>query len=213
MYQLKEVIEQIWNKHNFSNVLLSTGYLEDLKEKTNFLDEAYPAVPVRTRAYVILNDIKEVPICPCGCGKPVAIDNHKQINGFRKYNKSSCSNNARISDEIVAKLDDKNWLYEQRVKLRKSFVSIAQELNVSRTTVESYLEKHQIGIGIDSRVHSPESRATLEDKEKLESLYVFEGMTTTEIGNLLKVDKKCVNKWLRKHGIQIRKRGNSGGVV
>lgn len=211
MNQLKQVIEQNWDKRNFSDAIVSSGHFEELKQKTSFLDENYPDVPVRTRGYVVLNEINEVPICPCGCNKPVSIDKHKPINGFRKYNRSTCANNVKIPSDIIEKLDSKEWLYQQRVKLRKSFVAIAQELNVSRTTVEAYLNKHQIGTDVDSRVHSPESRATLEDKEKLGSLY-NSGMTTIEIGKLLKVDKKCVNQWLRKHGIQIRKRGN-GGIV
>lgn len=212
MSDLKSFIDVAWDIKDFTPFINASKHSNDLKEKTKFLDKHYPEVPVRTRAYVILNEITEVPICPCGCGKPVSINKNKPKLGFLTYHKSSCTNNIKTSPEVIKKLEDKEWLTYQRVNLRKSFDHIADELGTSRSTVTKYIKEHGIGKNVDSRVHSPESRIILEDAKKLGDLY-HSGMTTVEIGLMLGVNKQSVNNWLKKHGIPIRNRGNKGKAI
>lgn len=205
---IKKVVEDNWYRRNFGFVFDDDEDLyKKLQKETEFLDRNYKQIPIRTRGYVIFNDITEetLPKCACGCGKVAAINKNTPADGFMQYHKSSCATR-RVSSQVLNFLSDKEWFYEQRVNLKKSFDVIAKELKISPTTVKKWAKVHNIDNKIDSRVKSPESRKTLEDKEMLAALY-NSGLTTKRIGEMLGVNKQSVNNWLRKHGIPIRKKG------
>lgn len=209
MANIKKIIEDNWYRRNFVYVFDDNQELFDqLKKETEFLDKNYKQVPIRTRGYVIKNDITEetLPKCACGCGKVAAINKNTPADGFMQYHKSSCAAR-RVSPQVIEFLSNKEWFYEQRVNQRKSFDTIAAELKVSNTTVKKWAKTHNIDNKLDSRVHVPESRVVLEDKELLASLY-NSGLSTNRIGDLLGVNKQSVNNWLKKHEIPLRKKGN-----
>lgn len=48
--------------------------------------------------------------------------------------------------DIMHLLEDQDWLYEQYITNNKTSEMIAQELNISSTTIQSYLHKHEVAI-------------------------------------------------------------------
>ena len=67
---LKEVIETHWEKNKFISLSLNEDMVKLIKSSTDFLDEIYPKISLRTRAYVIKNDITldTLPKCKCELG-------------------------------------------------------------------------------------------------------------------------------------------------
>ena len=61
----------------------------------------------------------------------------------KKYGVSTVKH-LHIPAETLAKLDNKDWLFEQHVTSKKSCIQIAEELGVERTVVDSRLFQHGI---------------------------------------------------------------------
>ena len=72
---LKEILEGNWDKSSFMKISLNENIRTQIENDTQFLNSYYVKIPLRTRAYVIINSIDStsIPKCKCGCGKPCAI--------------------------------------------------------------------------------------------------------------------------------------------
>ena len=199
-------LQENWDKSNFIKISLNKSLKEQIEENTVFLNSYYSNIPLRTRAYVLVNDITEqsIPRCKCECGEVCAIDKTYTENGFRLYANSNCSRKSKtISSESKNKLDNYEWIYDQRIIQKKSIEQIAKELSISTIPVVKYLKKHKIHGLIDSRRRNSHSTNILSDKEKLEELYKT-GLTCDEIGEKIGVAKSTVARWLNIYGIDIR---------
>jgi transposase len=199
-------LQENWDKSNFIKISLNKSLKEQIEENTVFLNSYYSNIPLRTRAYVLVNDITEqsIPRCKCECGEVCAIDKTYTENGFRLYANSNCSRKSKtISSESKNKLDNYEWIYNQRIIQKKSIEQIAKELSISTIPVVKYLKKHKIHGLIDSRRRNSHSTSILSDKEKLEELYKT-GLTCDEIGEQIGVAKSTVARWLNIYEIDIR---------
>jgi hypothetical protein len=203
---LKEIIEKKWSKKDFISLSLDTEIKNKIINETSFLDNYYPKIQLRNRAYVILNDITEetIPRCKCGCNKLSALDLTYAINGFREYSGPDCSRKDKtIPKEILSKLQDKDWLYQERIVKQKSVECIGNELNISYIPVQKWLKYHQIDTMFDGRRRNNTANLVLQNKEKLKQLY-DSGLTCENIADKISSTKSTVSKWLRFYGIETR---------
>ena len=119
---LIKYLQENWDKSKFIKVSLNNSIRNQIENSTSFLNLHYDSIPLRTRAYVLVNHITEntIPKCKCGCGKVCAIDKTYTENGFRSYSSSDCSRKDKTVDKsILKKLDNYEWIYNQRIIEKK----------------------------------------------------------------------------------------------
>jgi hypothetical protein len=75
---LIKYLQENWDKSKFIKVSLNNSIRNQIENSTSFLNLHYDSIPLRVRAYVLVNDITEntIPKCKCGCGKVCGIDKH-----------------------------------------------------------------------------------------------------------------------------------------
>jgi len=203
---LVEYLKENWDKSNFIKISLNKNIRKQIEDETNFLNAYYDPIPLRTRAYVIVNQIDEnkIPRCKCGCGEFCGIDRTYSENGFRIYSNSNCSRKDKTVDKFtLQKLNDYEWIYDRRITQKKSIEEIAKELNISTIPVVKYIKIHKLHGLIDSRRRNSNSILILSNKIKLEELYQT-GLTCYEIGEKLGVNKSTVSRWLKIYNIETR---------
>lgn len=88
----------------------------------------------------------------------------QQKTMLEKYGTTSISS---LSDEILEKLNDKQWLIEQHHTLKKTLEKIADEISVSGSTICNYLKKYDIEI--KTRSSSMAEREIIEFMKSLTS--------------------------------------------
>lgn len=203
---IKDIILKNWEKNDFISLSLDIKLKNKILEETSFLDKYYTKIQLRHRAYVIVNDITKdnIPRCKCGCNQVCALDLTCAINGFRKYSGSTCSRKSKtVPIEILNKLKNKNWLYEERIIKQKSIECIANELNISSIPVKKWLKNHGIDSMFDGRKRNTTANLILQNQEQLEKLY-NSGLTCDQIAEQITTTKSTVSKWLRYYGIETR---------
>lgn len=203
MDKLIELVNSNWNKNDFISLSLDKGKVKILVEATNFLDEIYEKIPLRTRAYVIKHDITKETLPKCLCGNPVAINRTYSELGFRKYCGAECSRcDKTIDKQIIKTLDNYEFLYEEKITKQKSIEQIAKEYNISTVPVIKYLKKHNLYQLNDARRRNNKANQILENKEILLSLYHTN--TMQEIAESLGTTKSTVSRWCEIHNIQAK---------
>lgn len=203
---LVEHLKENWDKSSFMKISLNQSIRKEIEENTRFLDEYYSSVSLRARAYVLVNEITEntIPKCKCNCGKVCAIDKTYAERGFRSYANPSCSRRSKtIQLKSKQKLEDYEWIYNQRITQKKSIEQIAKDLNISTIPVAKYLKNHNLHDLMDSRRRNSYSVSILSDKNKLEEIY-NSGITCEQIADKLGITKSTVSRWLNIYDIETR---------
>jgi hypothetical protein len=100
-------------------------------------------------------------------------------------------------------LENKEWLHEQYITLRKSTPTIGKELDCSSTMVASYLTQHEIEIRSLSEANNI-GAAYVEDRDWLYEQYITLGKSTTTIGKEIGCTPVTISNWLRTHKIDAR---------
>lgn len=204
MTTLKECIHSYLETYNFISLSLNQKLTQEIKDKTLFLDKFYSKIPLRSRVYVVVNDITEelLPKCPC-CKNPSALNLTYPELGFRSYCSSSCSRKDKtISKELITVLDNYEFLYEEKIIKQKSIEQIAQENKVSITPVVKYLKKYNLYQLNDARRRNTKANSILESKNNLISLY--ETNTIETIAKSLGTTKGTVSRWFQIHRIKTK---------
>jgi len=205
MVNLKELIENNWNGREFNKIASNGNLRNEIERKTVFLDSYYPELKLKQRAFVILNDLTEdqLPYCKCGCGKRASI-RREPDKGFSDYYNEECHRRAsKIFDDALEKLSDREWLFEQRIILKKAIETIGDEIGVSHITVDKWLKKHEIKNLKISRIRNSEGYKVIDDKDKLIELYES-GLTCEQIAKPLNVTKGLISRTLRNYGVSLR---------
>lgn len=206
MSNILEVLKENQSKSDFIRLSLNQSFRNELESRTSFLNKYYKKIPLKTRAYVILNGIVEenIPKCICGCGNVSAINVTYADQGFRKYSNSTCSRKSKtISDDAKSKLENYEWVYTQRILDKKSIEKIASDLNISTIPVVKYLKIHNLNDTFDGRRRNSRASKILSNKKELQNLY-DKGITCEEIAKELGVTKSTVSRWLGVHNIETR---------
>lgn len=172
-------------------------FVSDLINNTKFLDVINPSLT--TRFYCVQNNIHEIPKCVCG---NVVIANKKDNKlGFTQYCSPECSrSNKTVSNEILKLLQNRDWLYEQRISLKKSKETIAEELGCSINPVNKWLKIHNIQ-EVKYNKSNTEVLKYLENYDWLHTKHKVEKKSCEEIASLLNSSKATVSIYLSKLGI------------
>ena len=118
-------------------------FKDELLSQTTFLN-IYTKTPLKLRYFCVLNDVHEIPTCKC-CDKPVVYKKDYPDKGFGEYCSPTCSRSDKtVPKDALKKLENKDWLYHQRITLKKSKELIAEELSISITPVNKWLKIHDI---------------------------------------------------------------------
>jgi hypothetical protein len=152
----------------------------------------------------------------CPCGNLTRLDPSYPKKGYLKYCSDTCSKKYRSQDQEYNKImSNKDWLYKQRIILKKSKEKIAEELNCSTTVVNKWLKYHEIP-NVKYNESNTETLLKLRDRDFLYNLHVIGKKSCDEIATLIQSSKGTVSIWLNKHGIETnnsndypRKRGPS----
>lgn len=200
---LKEFIQENWEKSKFISLSLNKDIVKTIKDNTLFLDHLYSKIPLRTRAYVIINNMTVETLPRCKCGKYAAINNSYTEQGFRKYCSSECSRSDKTIDKnILNILDDCEFLYQEKIIKQKSTEQIAEELKISITPVIKYLKKYNLYQLNDARRRNIKANSLLSNKEELISLY--SNNTLDEIAKTVGTTKATVSRWFKIHQIETK---------
>lgn len=214
LMDLKNIINKNWDKSNFISLSLDKSKVKLITDATYFLDEIYEKVPLRTRAYVIKNNIIEDTLPKCICGNSVAINKTYPELGFRQYCGPKCSRSDKTIDKnIIEVLDNYEFLYDEKIIKQKSIEQIAKEHNISTIPVVKYLKKHNLYQLNDARKLKPEILENLKNKNLLYEYYINQNKTLKEISKILECGTGSIIKSLKEHDINIKSRNYYGNNV
>lgn len=175
------------------------SFKEMLLECTRFLD-MYDKVPLALRYHSVLHDIFCIPTCKI-CISPVTYKRDYPSKGFATYCSAKCSRSDKIIDKSIVKLlQDKDWLYNQRIILKKSKELIATELGISVVPITKWIMIHGIP-EVKYNESCSIAKLRLEDCIWMETEHIINHRTCEDIGNELNVSKSTVSLYLSKHGI------------
>lgn len=177
------------------------GLLCEVKEKTKFLDESYPdkKITLALRIFCIENNITETQRCK-ECGEITSLS--ADVGLFNDYCCKECrtKNNNKLPDDVIEKLSNYHWMYDQRITNRMSKEDIAAALNISITPVNFWLKKHDLNKQKYNEAN-PFTKAKLRDKDWLFQEHVTNHRTCEDIANEIGSTKSSVSLALGKHGI------------
>jgi hypothetical protein len=198
MENFKKLLEDSWEDIPlFIKLCKNTEFISRLKEETSFLDNHYQKIRNKHRAFVILNNIKEVPLCECGCNLPANLNQSEPEKGFRKfYNNEHSLKNKEVKVT-------KEELYHQRIILQKSVEQIAQDLKIGEVSIRTKLKEFGLNNLFDARQRNLNANKILQSKDELSLLYET-GLTTEQIAENLNTTKGTVSRWMAVHEIQAR---------
>lgn len=198
-----KLVNDNWEKSKFISLSLDKSKVKILTDATSFLDDIYSKVSLRTRAYVIKNNIGATDIPKCICGNLVAINQTYPELGFRKYCGSKCSRSDKTIDKrLIEKLDSYDFLYKEKIVNQKSIEQIAKEHNISTIPVVKFLKKHKLHQLNDARRRNNKANQILESEDSLISLYKTN--TMQEIAESLGTTKGTVSRWFEIHNIEAK---------
>lgn len=204
---LKEYLASNWSKGDFIRISLNSELREKIENQTKFLNKYYEEIPLRIRAYAIVNEINEgnIPRCKCGCGKVSALNKSNSALGFREYSGPECSRKSKTIDSNTLKiLDEYDFLYKEKIENQKSIEQIASELKISTCPVVKYLKKHNLYQLNDARKLSIEKEVILNNYELMYDYYVKQDLTLRDIAKIINCGTSTVIKFLTKHNIDIK---------
>jgi hypothetical protein len=198
MSNFENLVTQSWNNVSlFTRLVKNSDFIHELKTRTTFLDNHYEKVRNKHRAYVIVHEITEVPLCKCGCGLPANLNQSNPEKGFRDFynNEHSLKNK---SPKVT-----KEELYYERITLQKSVEQIAKDLNLGEVSVRNKLKEFGLNELFDGRQRNLNANKILRSKEELSALYGL-GLKVEQIAEQLNTTKGTVSRWMCVHGIEAR---------
>ena len=192
--ELNEWVENTWDK----NTPCRDPMIAQLRSETSWIDESFPT---RHRMFIVKNGITKENLPVCSCGNPVRIDSYNgKVSDV--CGPVCASHRKRLALEIHEKLNDKDWLYEQRVTLMKGIETIGKELGCSEQPIAKALKLS--GIKFDSRQRNVSGTKLLANYDWVFQKYVTERLTMQEIAEQIKSTKSTVQIAITRHGIESR---------
>jgi len=119
---------------------------------------------------------------------------------LKKYNIPTRSPQENASEFYKEKSDklDKDTLYQMYVVEQRSCPEIGKILGVCHTTVARYLKNY----GFSVKKRQPSYRRASLDKDELYRMHILEEKSTSQIAEILGVDRTTVGNYLKKYGIK-----------
>lgn len=184
--------------------MISLSINKDLKEKIiDYTSWMSIDTPLKIRCLAINKNFTKETFPKCiVCDSHVTYDKAYN-NKFSKYCGPICSrkHKHRLNNDTYEKLNDKEWLYNQRIKLKKSYEEIASELNCSINPVKKACIQYNIPM-VKHNNSEPMILLKLQDKNWLEQIHCKEKKTTEQIAEMIGSSKATVSRWLNYHNIE-----------
>jgi hypothetical protein len=162
-----------------------------------------PKTPLKIRCLAIQMGFTESTFPPCkNCRKAPVTYRKEYLDGFSDYCSAHCSreHQHRLPESTYNRLSNREWLYQQRITLKKSFEEIAIELGCSVTPVKKACRSLKI-----PNVRHNESNslimAKLKDREYLHQSHIIEKKKVSDIAMEIGSSAATVSRWLSDHGI------------
>jgi hypothetical protein len=198
MDNFKELVKASWSdKSLFASLVKNKEFVSELRNQTFFMDKHYEKIQNKHRAYVVLNDIKKVPLCECGCGLAANLNYTYPEQGFRRFYNNDHS--LKVKSPIITK----ETLYNERIVAQKSVDQIASDLKTSPVTIRNKLKEYGLDNLFDARQRNLNANRILQSKEELSALY-SSGLKVEEVAEQLNTTKGTVSRWMQVHGIETR---------
>jgi len=211
MNTLKEKVIEYWDMDGNQIIAKDKQFISDLVDATAFMSITYSHVKKlsnRHRMYAIKHDILSVDDIPkCHCGKHVAINGRNPHDGFAVSCSEECNRTKpKISKEAQTKIADYDWLYSERISKKKSYQSIADDIGVSEPIILNACRslnlpvvhynksdyKNQVSLG-----------STVMTVDEMCRLYMEDGLTLDQIGDMNGVSKSWMSIVLSEHPLYI----------
>jgi hypothetical protein len=206
--EVKQIVDSHWDKSDFYKLAHNKALKTKIINATTFLDKHYKNIQLRSRVYCIKNGIDEsnLPLCESNCGNYAALRNNNATIGFSRHCSLTCHRSKpKIDYDALIKLKDYEWLYEQRIVLKKSIETLAKELNVSTGPINYWLVKHDLKDVIKNvRVIQGERLEFLQNRENLYNLYVTQNLSIKQICKDYGYGSVILTDWLNYHNIPIK---------
>lgn len=140
-----------------------------------------------------------IPKCPCG--NDCHLNKEYKSKGYTKYCSDACSKKYRSQDKPYNQImSNYDWLYHQRIVLKKSKDTIADELDCSHTVVNKWLKFHNIA-NVRYNESNTDVLLKLRDYNWLYEQHKTLHKTCEQIANEIGSSKATVSIWLSKHEI------------
>lgn len=101
-------------------------------------------------------------------------------------------------------LKDKDWLFNQYIVQLKTTTQIGKEVGCGNCLVGTWLRRHNIKARKASSAQLKHNNLEFCDELWLRKQYIEEGLSTQEIGNILRISNVTVRKLLKTHKIPMR---------
>ena len=195
----EQSIINICNSYTTQQISKTSDIRKRLLEATSFLDNLKD-VTFTTRVYCIKNDIVSIPKCK-KCGSNCTPNKVDAKLGFTLYCSPLCSRSDKTIDkkkELL--LSNYDWLFNQRITLKKSKHLIASELGISVVPVSKWIKFHNIA-SVKYNCANAHALEKLADKDWLFDQHKIQKRKCEEIAQDLNISKSTVSVWLSKHDI------------
>ena len=170
-------------------------------ESTKFLDGDHKiAYTIASRVFCVLNDIDSIPLCKCGCILPPDRKSTGWGNGFAKSCSLACSRTLSKMGQFEKNIKSYDWMFEQRITLKKSIDQIALETNTTYATIGKWMKLLKIP-QIKLNESDPEIKMLLRDREFLYKKHKVEHLTCQQIAEQIGSSKATVAIALESLGI------------
>ena len=204
--EIIELTSNCYDKRAMISLGVNKAKRKDIIEATSWLPEK---VRLKSRCVIIQKNytLNTFPACKL-CNKHVKYDVNDD-NSFNEYCSDICrkQKRTRLDPDTYKKLASYDWLYEQRITLKKSYITIGEELNCSELTVTNACENLNIPY-VNYLESEPEISKFLKNKEWLYEMHVVQKKTCQIIADEIGSRKGNVWRWLKFHNIP-RNKANS----
>jgi hypothetical protein len=197
---LKDEIKDINDKKNMKLLAKNKDFVETLLQETKWLEDVYPKISFKLRCLTIISDYTKETFPKCICGNYITYDKAYQ-NKFLTVCSDTCHRNAgHLPEDVKAKLEDYNWLYDKRITQRMSHSSIGEILGCSEVPVAKACKRYNFP---KIKLNQSESKILkfLDDKEYLQNAMTNQ-IKLKDIAKQIGSSKATVSVYMKKHGVK-----------
>jgi len=183
------------HKHKKAKTIEKSTMFETLLKATSWLDSQHPNT--KDRIWMVSYNITKIPKCPI-CNNDNILSKDKGRHRFSKFCSEKCKDIFR--SKLNPLLNDKSWLYEQRITKHRSYEEIARELDVRMPRLKLALERFNIPTeNQKQKIFDEDILSIINNKDRLVDLY--KNHTIKEMAKLIGVGHSCIIERLETLGI------------
>lgn len=199
-----EITAQCDNRSYMTSLGKSKDKIKILLDETSWMNPCFKSIENKLRCQVVnLGLTKDTyPKCP-NCG--ALVGNGRGDSFKAKFCSDKCSKEfGRLPIDTKEKLNDYNWLYQQRITFKKAYHEIAAMLNCSTEPITDACKK----LNIPHVRYNEANSDTIELLSNYDWLYnhhIVQRLKVREIGKMINSSPSLVSTWLKNHNIEANK--------